>query len=299
MATAIARDAELRIQRVIHQDLSYLEILTGRTAFVNGPLVHFYTYQTKVPAHVRFNELPVDPTLLPELPFTDEDTWVEIELGPEQSGILTSPLYLMKFQTRRGRVNRFFDAFLCQSFEPPEGGLTDLDESVQTLDLSAREGCRYCHAIIEPAGAHWGRWGEYGAGYLSPLDYPEYDEECAWCAQTGESCSSVCERYYVVDPISSEQDPYVGWLQSYEFLEERHWEKSEVGPSMLVSQGVIDGRLPRCVATRTAEWLLGREVRDSESAWVDELASDFADDDFRYDQLVRAIVLSDTYRTVH
>ena len=66
-----------------------------------------------------------------------------------------------------------------------------------------------------------------------------------------------------------------------------------------MSQGVLDGRLPRCVATRTAEWLLGREVRDSESAWVDELASDFAANDFRYDQLVRAIVLSETYRTVH
>ena len=299
VASAIARDAELRVKRVIENDLSYLEILTGRTAFVNGPLVHFYTYQTRVPAHVRFNELPVDPDLLPDIPFGEHDTWMEVELGPEQSGILTSPLYLMKFQTRRGRVNRFFNAFLCQPFQPPAGGLTNLDESVQTLDLTEREGCRYCHAIIEPAGAHWGRWGEYGAGYLSPQDYPEYDDECAWCAQTGESCSSVCERYYVTDPISSEEDPYVGWLKSYEFLEERHFTNAEVGPQLLVNQGVVDGRLPTCVATRTAEWLLGREVREDEEAWVGELSGNFAANDFRYDLLVRDIVLSDTYRVVH
>lgn len=299
VASAIARDAELRVKGVIQQRESYLELLTGRTAYVNGPLVHFYKYQTRVPAHVRFNELPVDPELLPDIPFTDEDTWVPIELGPEQSGILTSPLFLMKFQTRRGRVNRFFNAFLCQPFQPPAGGLTNLDASVQTLDLTAREGCRYCHAILEPAGAHWARWSEYGAGYLDPSDWAPYEEECAWCAASGESCSPICERYYVVDPASSEEDPYVGWMSSYKFLEDRYHVNADLGPSNLVTQGVVDGRLPTCVATKTAEWLLGREVRDSEELWVDELAADFSAGGFRYDQLVRDIVLSDTYRLVH
>lgn len=296
VATSIAREAELRVARVVEQDLSYLELLTGRSAYVNGPLAHFYRYQTQAPAHVRFNEVPVDPDLLPEIPFTEQDTWVEVELGPEQSGILTSTLYLMKFQTRRGRTNRFYNAFLCEPFQPPVGGLSDLDDPEASLDLTQRPGCKYCHAVLEPAGAHWGRWGEYSAGYLEPEAFPAFSEDCEWCAQTGASCSSECERYYVVDPLTSEEDPYVGWLLSYEFLEERHWDNAEQGPKYLVHSAVADGRLPRCVARNTAEWLLDRPLEDYEEDWVDELASDFAASDFDYEVLVHDIVISDNYR---
>ena len=295
---ALAGDIEHRVARIIEQDLSYLELLTGRTAYVNGPLVHFYRYQTQAPAHVRFNELPVDLELLPELAYTDTETWVPVELGPEQSGILTSPLYLMKYQTRRGRTNRFYDKFLCQPFTPPEGGLSDLDNPDVSLDLTQRAGCKYCHAVMEPAGAHWARWSEYGAGYLDPDEFPAFDPDCAWCAESGESCSEECDKYYVVDPLSSEEDPYVGWLSSYEFLEERHWDNAQAGPSLLVERGVADGRLPRCVASTTAEWLLGRELADGEEPWVEHLSAVFVASDFDYTELVYEIVSSDSYRSV-
>ncbi|MCB9742651.1 MAG: hypothetical protein H6741_11720 [Alphaproteobacteria bacterium] len=294
---AIARDVELRVKRVIEQDLSYLELLTGHTAFVNGPLTHFYRYNTRTPAHVRFNELPVDPDLLPDLAFTDEDTWVEIELGPEHSGILTSPLYLMKYQTRRARANRYYSELLCQPFTPPDGGLEGLDNPDAPLDLTARAGCQYCHAVLEPAGAHWGRWGEYGAGFLEPEAHPPYDADCAWCAETGEGCDAVCSQYYLTDSLSSEEDPYLGWMLSYEFLEERHFSHVEEGPALLVYDTTLDGRLPRCVARQTAEWLMGREVSgDSEALWVEDLAATFIATDFSYEELVRAVVLSDNYR---
>ncbi len=298
VASAIAGDVEHRVAWIIDEDLSYLELLTGSTIFVNGPLVHFYKYQTELPAHIRFNEVPVDPDLLPDLAFTDEDTWVPVELGPEQAGILTSTLYLMKFQTRRARANRFFNAFLCQPFQPPDGGIEGLDDAEATLDLTERPGCQYCHAILEPAGAHWARWGEYGAGWLDPEEFPEFSEACAWCAESGGDCSESCETYYLLDPLSSEEDPYIGMLKSYEFLEDRHIVNAEEGPDLLVAQTVVDGRLPRCVAQRTAEWLLGRDVEDYESEWIDELAGTFTASDYRYRALVRAIVTSDNYRSV-
>lgn len=293
---SIAQDARLRIGKVIREGASYLEILTGRTAFVNGPLVHFYKNNVRTPAHVRFNEIPVDDKLLPELAFTDEDTWVEVQLGEENAGVLTSPLYLMKFQTRRARANRFYNAFLCQPFQPPDGGIPGVDSADPTLDLTQREGCQYCHAILEPAGAHWGRWGEYGVGYLNAESYPTYSEECAWCAATGESCSTACSEYYVTSALTSEEDPYLGVLKAYEFLEDRHKTHPEQGPKLLVHQGVVDGRLPQCVASNTATWLLGREPHDHESDWLDTLAGTFIDSGFRYDALVKAIVTSDNYR---
>ncbi len=298
VATAIAGDLEHRVAKVVREDQSYLELLTGRTMFVNGPLVHFLRYQTQVPAHVRFNEVPIDPDILPDLSFGDEDTWVEIELGEEQSGILTSMLYLMKYQTRRARANRFYNAFLCQPFQPPDTGLTDLDDPTPTLNLREREGCDYCHALLEPAAAHWGRWGEYGAGYLDPVTFPAQNDDCAWCAEAGESCSAACSNYYVVDALSSEEDPYIGWLRSYEFLEERNIDHVEVGPKLLVYSSVVDGRLPMCVASNTAEWLLGREIGPDDEAWVTELATGFSAGGFSFQGLVKDIVTSEEYRRV-
>lgn len=298
VAKAIAGDLEHRVAKVIGDDQSYLELLTGRSMFVNGPLVHFLRYQTRVPAHVRFNEVPVDVDALPDLGFDEADTWVEVPLGEEQSGILTSMAYLMKFQTRRARANRFYNAFLCQPFQPPAGGLVDLDDPKATLDLQQREGCQYCHALLEPAAAHWGRWGEYGTGYVDPVTYPPYSDACAWCASTGASCSAACENYYVIDALAAEQDPYVGWLDAYEFLQERNVEHVEVGPKLLVASSVVDGRLPTCVAANTASWLLGRELDADDEPWVREIAARFAEGGFSYQGLVRDVVTNERYRRV-
>jgi hypothetical protein len=293
---ALAEDVRRRVAAVIDGDQSYLELFSSRTAWVNGPLSHFYKHQLRTPAHVRFNEVPVDPDLLPDLAFTDEDTWVPVELGEEQAGILTSPMYLMKFQTRRARANRFYTAFLCQPFQPPDSGIEGLDDDDPTLDLTQRSGCQYCHALLEPAGAHWGRWTEYGAGYLDPDRFPAYDPTCDWCAESGSSCSVSCRNHYLVDPLTSEEDPFVGWLKSYEFVEDRHLENIEHGPERLVYEGVADGRLPRCAARKAVGWLLGREPTRDEDPWLDELAATFVASDFRYPALVRAIVTSDAYR---
>jgi uncharacterized alpha-E superfamily protein len=72
----------------------------------------------------------------------------------------------------------------------------------------------------------------------------------------------------------------------------------ELGPDLLVAGAVADGRLSRCVTTRAANWLLGRQTTDDDEAWIEGLATDFAASGFRYDQLVKAIVQSDAYRRV-
>lgn len=295
---SMAEDLNQRVFHVINQNLSYIELLTGRTAFVNGPLAHFYKYMIRIPAHVRYNDLPIDPDLLPDIPFTDMDTWIPVELGPEQSGILTSPVFLTKFQTNRGRANRFYNAFMCQPFQPPDDGLPGLDVSDVTLDLAQRSGCKYCHTILEPAASHWGRWAEYGAGYLEPERYPQYNPDCEWCALSGNSCSPECARYYVVDPLNSEEDPYIGWLKPYEFLQGEHHSNLEQGPKLLVQTGLVDGRLPKCVSSNTATWLLGRNLQLDEARWVDELAIGFTSTEYDYKELVKMIVTSDLYRRV-
>lgn len=296
---AMGEDLDLRVASLITEDRSYLDLLTGDTGYVNGPLAYFLKYQYAVSSTIRFAEAPVDPDILPDLAFTDTDTWVQIPFGEGHSGVLTAPGYLLRFMTNRSRANRFYSDFLCQPFQPPEGGLPPASAALPTLDLTEREGCAYCHAMLEPAAAHWGRWTTSGAGHLDPDAFPPFDDSCFQCGTAGTTCSATCDRYYVTDALGPEETPYLGWLKSYEFLEPDQQLNVELGPEWLVDSTVADGRLPRCVAERAANWLLGRELTEADAPWLDAWSSDFASSGYRYDQLVKDIVTSDVYRRVH
>jgi len=294
---SMGKDVDLRVARIIEEDRSYLELLQGDVGFVNGPLAYFLRYQTQIPSAIRFTESPVDPAVLPDLAFTDTDTWVSIPLGDQRAGVFTSPAYLLRFMTNRARANRFYNDFLCQPFVAPEGGI-EIVEGEASADLSERPGCNYCHALLEPAAAYWGRWTMSGGGYIDPMSYPAFDEDCALCGELGTSCSDTCTRFYTTDVLTPEEAPNVGWLKSYAFLDAALADHVELGPDLLVAGAVADGRLSRCVTTRAANWLLGRQTTDDDEAWIEGLATDFAASGFRYDQLVKAIVQSDAYRRV-
>jgi len=289
-------DVDRRVARLLDEDRSYLDLFQDDTGYINGPIVHFYRHLIGKSDDVDFAPGQVDVARLPDLHYTDTDTYVAVDLGDQHAGVLTSPAWLLRFQTNRGRANRFYNSFLCQPFQPPDGGLTGLDDPNPSLDLTKRAGCAYCHALLEPAAAHWGRWPQAGAGHLDPVGYPPFDADCEACAVFNTPCSERCDDYYVTDPINSEEFDYLGWLHSYEFLEDRYIDNVEQGPELLVAQTITDGRLPACVATRTAEWLLGRPMADADQAWIDELSTHFVGSDYRYRELVKKIVTSDNYR---
>ena len=296
---AMAEDVDRRIASNIEADASYLELFTGRTAWVNGPLVHYLKYQTGVPANVRTTPSAYPDLPLPDLTWEDTDAWLPVELGPEHAGILTSPGFLLRFQTNRSRANRFYTSFMCQPFQPPDAGIPETDPAaVPTLDLQARDGCKYCHALLEPAASHWARWTENGAGFLTEDGFPAYDEDCARCATSDESCSSECSRYYVTSAVTPEENEWFGWLKSYEFRKDEHMGFPAQGPARLALQSTVDARFPECVASTAASWLLGREVGPEEQEWVEELAMSFIASGWSYRDLVREIVTSETWGRV-
>lgn len=290
-----AQDVRLRIADVIANDRSYLELFTQHTMYVNGPMVHYFRNQSRTFGQVRLQPLPVKLEVLPDLKYTDTQ-FVPVPLGAEHAGVLTAPAYLLRFMTNRARANHFFNDFMCQPFVPPEGGIPVT--APPTLDLQEREGCKYCHAMLEPSASYWGRWGESGAGYLPEERFPALRDDCLSCAQKG-GCSDECSRYYVVKALTSEETPWLGKLRWYEFRHEEHEVNVEEGPSLLASQGVMDNRLPTCVARRASEWLLGRALTsDDDEEWLKERADHFRQSGYSYKSLVRDIVTSSVYRRV-
>jgi len=314
------QDVERRVARVIRDDLSYLELFTSPVAFVNGPIVHYWNHQSEMHAGVRLKPIPVPVEQLPDLDYTDTESWHTIQLGDEHAGILTSPLYLLRFQTGRARANRFSNAFMCMPHSPPANGIFgnskgddddvptgngwcssyDGTEEALIQDLQCRPGCDYCHALLEPEAAYWGRWTDAGAGYLSPDRFPAQSDECYECATTGTLCSADCSRYYVTNPLSEESEDFIGMLKTFEFRKEVHQDNPELGPKRMVTSAVADasGRLPTCVSGTAASYLLGRDVKEEKHEWISELSAGFVASGFSYRSLIREIVTSPVYRSL-
>jgi hypothetical protein len=161
-----------------------------------------------------------------------------------------------------------------------------------------RDGCDYCHAILEPSGAHWGRWPENSAGFLDPARFPPERDDCLECAMYGIGCGDDCNRYYATDSLGAEEDPFLGMLDAYKFRRDPHKSNVEAGPRALVQAGVVDGRLPTCTAENAARFLIGRDLLDEELPWIEDVAVGFAGSDYSWREVVRSVVLSDAYRRV-
>lgn len=291
---SFAKDVDLRIRALIKEDRPYTELFTSRRAYVNGPLVHFWKNQKSIPGDVRLEPVAIDLDKLPNIPYTEVDTWAEIELPPQHAGVLTSPAFLARFQTNRARAARFDDSFLCSPLSPPPGGLPA--NAIPYADLQKRDGCKYCHALLEPTGAYWGRWPERGGGFLAPETFPPRRSDCEACGRTGQQCTADCRSYYVTNALSPEEQPFLGMLKSYEFRRDEHTRNVEFGPKLLVLSTIVDNRFPSCVARRAAEGLLGRQLSVDEQPWLNELAMSFLATNYKYRALVKQIVKSDAYR---
>ncbi len=292
---SFVEDIERRMRDVFRGNRSYLDLFLTSKGYVNGPLVHYYRYFLPL-TFQGMTPSPIDLERLPDLPFSARDTWVEIELGEHHAGLLTSTAYLLRFQTNRARANQFFNSFLCDPFDAPDGGIPLTGRA--DPDLQKRHGCEYCHAILEPAAAHWGRWGERGAAWLSPEEYPRFDPQCELCAETGFGCTTRCRNRYTVDMLEPEYEAYLGWLKPFVFLRDEHQAYIDEGPQLFVRATVADGRLPRCVARNVAELMLGRELGETEEPMVDALATVFVRSGYRYKEVYRAMASEPAYRRV-
>lgn len=278
---------------------SYLDLFEAQRLYVNGPLAHFLKHQLQGQMRYAFTPAPIDVSALPNLSFLDVDTWVPVTLSRDHAGVLTHPVFLLRFQTNRARANRFFDAFLCSPFQPPDGGLPVADEaSIRDPDLQNRAGCKYCHALLEPAASHWGRWVEQGVAFLNPARFPATRADCEQCAVTGQGCSAECRDHYLTTALSDQETPYLGKLNAYVFRRDEHQLNVERGPRLLVMSEVVRQRMPRCVAQKTAEWLLGRSLEERDQPWVDALGLRFSRGGFDYRSLISDIVRSERYRRV-
>lgn len=280
----------------------YSEILTSKAVHYNGPLVHYFTYLSKEQTFSRTQNIhqPADGPL-PNLSYLQQDQWVEIERESPHAGLLTLPAYLLRFQTNRGRANRYRIAFTGEYFQPPS--TKDTNCAQEGKDLTGRCVCRGCHVTLEPLAAHFGKFVEAGTTALSAFE-PEYATQNACSKGIGPASTAWCDRYYVPVPSMADPDIRPYRLKALEFDDPAHpmvGPNFEAGPGGLAQGHIDNGVFHRVAVEHLFEFLMKRPPNldvtspDFEGDILQEIADNFqVHDDFK--KAVRDLVKLPAYR---
>lgn len=306
-----ARDAlaeePLRIfEWVITEDRSYLDAFRTQTTFVNGPSAHYYEWLTGVRDEQRDSStIGYDHAYgdIPDLGYPETNSWVQIEREGSHSGVLTTFAYLIRFASNRARANRFYTAFYCDPFIPPEGGIP-AEEGEPPANLRERAGCEGCHEVLEPAAAHWGRWRTSGTFGLLREDLVSFElprDECASCAEgSEEECSDFCQSYYVTADNShpDEYAEFAGMPQAAAWLEPAELDHLQVGPSGLLDEPTEQRQLAQCTVRTLATHLYGRELEPADLEWLAAQTDELQASNYSFNALVRRLLADPRYRSI-
>ncbi|MCG3173988.1 MAG: hypothetical protein GMKNLPBB_02205 [Myxococcota bacterium] len=284
--------------RVARENRPYTDLITAKDMEINGPLSHYLKYQTQTGPNILF-ALPNQNHPVPDIPFTQSDKWVEVQRGGRHAGLLTMPGYLVKYQTNRSRANRFYNAFLCQYFEAPPGGLpTASDACHSEPDLTKRCGCNYCHQTVEPAAAYWGRWAEAGLAPLEPVDeknQPLFAKFRQECAGKNAGKNPVCKRFYLTEAHHESEKPYLGHLLPYVFAGAQREKNIEAGPMGIAQEAINNGEFARCTVRKMWKKYMGRDLMLDEEPVLADLAAKFQAGNHRLNGLIRNILSRPEY----
>lgn len=275
------------LEYVAREDRDFREVLTGHYTLVNGPLAQFYGSgagatccgQALSLGYVHPEPL-LDPKKLPAIAPQDAATWKLVDdRGPNASGILTMPIFLTKFGTRRGRAHVLYQAFQCRDFIAGNVKLTPSTEP----DLTKRDGCSTCHATLEPMAAYFTRVVESDWTWLPKDPFPLQNTVCK-----STNGSGACKSYY--DPAFATTTQ--GLLRgAYASLEH-----ADLGPAGLAKDLATSPEFGSCVVNNVLGSFLGRQLSADDATLVAALAKDLEDGGFKLKNLVREIVHSDLYR---
>ncbi len=287
------------VQEAVHflddlfaNDRDVRTMLSDRSTQVNGPLAQFYRSfagSTCCGGGTQFNYVAPDPLFDPanvpaDLTPHQVTTWRRIaDRGPHASGILTMPIFLQKYGTRRARAHVLYGAFMCRQFVAENVALTPSTEP----NLMVRPGCQACHATLEPMAAYFSRVSESSWTFLPSASFPTFNPACV-STRPNVAPNGGCGTYY--DPAFSAGGN--GMLRGA-YGSPQH---ADEGPAGIAQVITADPNFAGCVAQNVGEAFLGRTFTADDQALRDTLSTALSSNGFRMRALVRALLRADAYR---
>jgi hypothetical protein len=305
----------------------YTDLLLSKRIHMNGPLDFWKKYLAHMVGFRKtINWQSAGDAKLPDDPNFADTQWHVEERGDKHSGILTLPAYLLRFQTDRGRANRFRIVFTSQYFVPPEQPEDSAVDgcSDTTDDVTEKCTCRYCHQVLEPLAQYFGDVSEAGSSLTSDLadfrddcDPAEWQPGGKYYQNKNSRVPEECDRFYG----SYEGAPNPGWLLIYQYafvddpnhnntglddtLHKSMGTNVDGGPAAMANTIIDSGQFASSSLRNVFTYLMGRDMildpsrDDNEIDLLGELSKKFADDDgYSFKALVKRLVQLPQYRRV-
>ncbi len=290
-----SQEAQRFLEHMFTDDRDFRDVLTARDTWVNGPLATFYRHHAAasccngssialgyVQPEALFDPDRVPASIMPH----DTATWTRVaDRGPRASGLLTMPAFLMKYGSRRARAHVLYNAFLCREFVAENVQLAPSTEP----NLMRRPGCAACHVTLEPLAAYFTRVAENDWTWLPATRFPVMNPMCAGATPT--AMSAACRAFY--DPALS--TGAMGMLRSAYGSPDN----AEAGPAGAGRAITQSPDFAACAAENVATAFLGRTLGADDDAYKRSLVQSFTSGNYRMRALVRAVVLSDSYRNAN
>ena len=281
------------IDEIFAEDRDVRDLLRSRGTSINGPLAQFYRVLAGASCCASGAELGYvepealfDPAAVPvDLRPEDTSTWTRVaDRGPHAAGLLTMPVFLLKYGPRRARAHALYSTFLCKDFVADAATLTPSTEP----DLAKRPGCAACHAKLEPMAAYFSRVAENDWTYLPDAHFPLSASRCAGIAKKK---PPGCNAYYDPAFVTANSSSLRGSHGSPEH--------ADAGPAGLAEAIVTAPEFAPCVVKKVTQSLLGRDLTSDDDRWLAVLVTGFVDGGYRMRSLVRAVLASPRYRDVN
>jgi hypothetical protein len=287
-------EAEHFLAHLFTDDRDFREVLTAKYTWVDGPLAQYY--RATAPAGccmrerafglVEDKEPLFSVSNVPASLFAhDAGTWLYVpDRGPQASGILSMPVFLAKYASRRARAAAVYTAFECKSFVSSDAELMPSTEP----NLMIRQGCSSCHATLEPLAAYFSRIEESTSVYLPRAQFPLKNGKCN--LQKNGKPAGFCDAFY--DPAFA--DGSTGTLRGA-YASADNAEAGMQGIARMVTQSP---EFASCAVSRVTSSLIGRQLSRDDDVLVQRLKDVFVRSGYRMKPLVVAILESDAYRNV-
>jgi hypothetical protein len=283
------------LERTFAEDRDVRSLLTGKNTWVNGPLAAFYKHQFGAAwgngreqsfGYAAPNPV-IDPAAIPSVAPQETDRWEYVaSRGPNAAGLLTMPIFLTKYATRRARAHAVYQAFLCKDFVAGNAPIMASEDP----DLAKRPGCASCHATLEPMSAFFARTVESSWIWLPEERFPVDSTTCRKASNGAVNAN--CPTFY--DSL------FATTTKSYLKGAYNAPANADRGPAGLGADVAASPEFARCMVTTVADALMpGRLDEDHDAALASSLTKAFVEGGYRIRPLLRAIVTSKAYSSTN
>ena len=283
----------------------YTNLITSSMAYETGTIAF---WKQNLAPNLSFNNIvgetdPAEQVVAPVWDAANPNWQLVDRKDPRHAGVTTLPAYFLRFQTDRGRANRFRIDFMCQYFVPQTTLQAQPGCDPAAPDLTNRCYCQYCHSKLEPLAAYFGMFSEAGTTLMA--GNPMFPAVNMSCTTPGQANNPYCQRYYV-QATQANLNPGsllpLQWVAQHGPSNGDYQTHLDGGPNSWAKSIITDHTFSQCMTQTAFNYLVKRPMvlgtgdASDETALLGSVSSGFEQQNYSFAWLVDQIITLPQYR---